>query len=103
MPIHGDWISMIQAMAKDYKTGVKRCYPKVGGGKICASAKAWSVFYAKVKKEFGAKAYMKPRTRKPKKGKKAQESMQDIEGMVDELERDIYIDWITEVYGLDEK
>ena len=103
MPIHPDWFSMIRAMAKDYKTGAKRCYPKVGGGKICASAKAWSVFYAKVTKQFGKKAYMKARTRKTKKGKKAQESEQNIEGMRDELENDIYIDWVTEMYELGKK
>ena len=103
MPIHGDWISMIRAMAKQYKTGPTRCYPKIGGGKVCATQKAWSVFYAKVTKQFGKKAYMKARTRKKKKGKKAQESMQDIEGMKDELGNDIYIDWITGVYELDKK
>lgn len=99
MPIHPDWASMIKSMAKKYKTGPRRCYPRVGKGKkICAPAKAWSVFYAKVNKDYGPKAYMKPRTRK------AQESLsEDVKDMVDELERDIYLDWLDEIYELNKK
>ena len=97
MPIHSDWISMLKDMAKRYKTGARRCYAKAGGGKICAPAKAWSVFYAKVTQDYGRGAYTKPRT-------KVSESEETYPPFpADELERDIMMDWYLKDQGLIEE
>lgn len=88
MPINVSWTDMIHAMAKQYTGGKIRCYDLSNGKKICASKKAWSVFYAKVTKDYGRGAETKPRDRK------VSESDEEIE--VSELSRDIMIDWLLE-------
>jgi len=54
---------MIRGMGKSY-AGKKICRPLQGGKKICVSAKAWSVFYATIRKRHGAGAETKPMPKK---------------------------------------
>lgn len=63
MPIHADWLGMIQSMKKQYKQGKIACR-SVGGKSICASAKAWSVFFATGTKRYGKGFETKPRAKK---------------------------------------
>lgn len=65
MPIHPDWKGMIRAMARTYAgQGKRRCYPLKGGGQICASSKAWSVFFATGNKKYGEGFETKPMPKK---------------------------------------
>lgn len=51
MPIHTSYKSMVRGMAKQYKgQGSIKCRPFTDGSKVCASEKAWSVFYATIRK-----------------------------------------------------
>lgn len=96
---------MIKAMNKEYPQGKKRCYKVAGGGKICASSKAWSVFFAKITKEYGKGSETKKKIGKKnskkttkKKRKKAQESEKKDgkkveETEVSQLEKDMIIEW----------
>lgn len=46
MPIHISYRSIIRGMASHYKSGKIICRPMSDGSKICASTKAWQVFFA---------------------------------------------------------
>jgi len=60
-------------MAKTYSgQGVNKCYDLQGGGKICASTKAWTVFYARGKKKYGSGFETKAVP------KKVQETLEDV-------------------------
>lgn len=87
MPIHTDWLSMIGAMRKQYTKGKKRCYPTTSGSQVCASAQAWSVFYAKVTKQYGRGAEAKAMH-----SASEAELLPDKDGYYSELERDIWYD-----------
>ena len=41
---------MIQNMKKQYKSGKVTCRPFTDGSKVCASARAWSIFFATINK-----------------------------------------------------
>jgi hypothetical protein len=51
MPIDNTWVKMIKSMEHQYSGGKTTCRPVKGGGEVCASEKAWSVFYATMKKK----------------------------------------------------
>jgi len=52
-------------MARTYAgQGKRKCYPLKGGKRICASEKAWSVFYARGNKKYGNGFETKPRAKK---------------------------------------
>lgn len=90
MPIHADWMPMIDAMRKTYTKGKKRCYPISSGGKVCASAQAWSVFYAKIAKQYGRGAETNPMH-----STSEAELLPDKDGYYSELERDFWVDHFT--------
>lgn len=89
MPIHKDWVSMIKSMNKTYPDGEKKCYDLAGGGKICASKKAWSVFFAKIK-EMGKKE-TQPRSKNVEESENEEQS---------EMEKDQWIDWFLKIKGI---
>lgn len=65
MPIHTDWVSMIRGMAKTYAgQGKIKCRDVVGGKKVCASEKAWDVFFGTGNKKYGEGFETKPRRTK---------------------------------------
>jgi len=53
MPIHTDWKSMVKGMKGTYcKKGDKtKCRPFTDGSKVCLCTKAWSVFFATMRKK----------------------------------------------------
>jgi len=52
MPIHVSFKSLAKGMAKQYKgQGKVKCRPFTDGTKVCASAKAWQVFYSYLNKK----------------------------------------------------
>lgn len=61
MPIHTSWKSQAKGMGKTYK-GPTECRKFIDGSQVCISKKAWSVFFATIKK-MGAKPE-KPRPAK---------------------------------------
>jgi len=99
MPIHTSWIPMIEAMRKEYSEGKERCYDTSDGKKICASAKAWSVFFAKVNKDYGSGAESKPRTRTVHESEKKEEEFTEVS----EVAADIFIDWYFDKILKEEK
>jgi len=83
---------MIKAMAKQYPGKKRKCYEIQGGKKICASKKAWSVFFAKLRKEGYDET-------KPKSVKVEESEREELS----ELEKDILIEWFLKTHGLLEK
>jgi len=52
MPIHTSFRSLINGMKKQYAgTGKTVCRKLIDGSQICASEKAWQVFYSYVNKK----------------------------------------------------
>ncbi len=64
MPIHTSWKSMANSMKKQYKEGKVTCRPFTDGSKVCASKRAWSLFYATVTKLVGRGGETKSRSKK---------------------------------------
>lgn len=85
MPIHTDWIDMIHSMDDEYPEGERKCYDLSNGKKICAHAKAWEVFFAKMNKERGRGGESRAKDRKVGESEDLTE--------VSDLEKDIYIEW----------
>lgn len=54
---------MIRGMGRQYP-GKKTCRKVQGGGQICVSVKAWSVFFGTVTKRYGAGAEKKAMPKK---------------------------------------
>ena len=78
MPIHTSWIKMIKGMGTQYP-GSKVCRKLASGKQICVSKKAWSVFYGKINKMYGAGADAKamPKKTATKKTKKVEETIEN--------------------------
>lgn len=90
---------MIRAMAKQYKEGKTRCYKLTNGKKICASEKAWGVFFGKVTSDYGKGAETKPRTRSVNES-----DINDTEeAELSEFEEDTLIDWYLEKIRKEDK
>jgi len=89
---------MLQSIKKTYAgQGKTKCYDMSNGKKFCASAKAWSVFYAKVTKDYGQGAESKPRSRS------VEESGEKKVQKPSDLEMDVFIDWYLGLTDLEEK
>jgi hypothetical protein len=76
---------MIQGMGKQYKEGERKCRKLTDGSEVCVSQKAWSVFFAKVNKEYGSGAEERPRSRSKDVG--------ESEGELSELEIDLLVEY----------
>ena len=51
MPINLEWKDMIQSIGKQYKGNSVKCRDLTDGTKVCVSTKAWSVFFATMRKK----------------------------------------------------
>jgi len=100
MPIHTSWLSMIEAMRKEYPEGTTRCYDTSDGKRICASAKTWEVFFAKITKEYGRGAETKSRQRDANESEKKDKT---IDTKISDVAADIYIDWYFQKVLKEEK
>lgn len=59
--IHKSWLKVLRGMRRTYAgQGRRKCYDVQGGSKFCASAKAWSVFFAMGNKRYGSGFETKP-------------------------------------------
>ena len=50
MPINVSYKGMLRSLKSKYKTGTERCYKMSDGKEFCMASKAWTVFYATLRK-----------------------------------------------------